>query len=72
MCLLDLLIVHILQAHAPQDTHHTLPLHRLQLALALHEQHARETERIDAQRVARLRQHVFLRAPGYDEHVLDC
>lgn len=71
MCLLDLLIMHVRQAHTPKNRHHTFLLHCRQLALALHEQHPGEPERVDAQRVSRFREHMLLRAPRDKEHVLE-
>ena len=56
---------------ALQDIAHALLRDRRELALALHQQHPREPERVHAQLLARAREHVRLVPPGHDVDVLE-
>ena len=64
-------LMRALQPNAPQNPRHALRPDRLELALALHEQHPREPERVHAQPLARRRERVRLLAPRHDVHVLE-
>ena len=58
------------ERHCLQDIAHALLPDRRELALALHQQHPREPERVHAQLLARAREHVRLVPPRHDVDVL--